>query len=294
MRQHRSKPRCCTVCHAQTGLFLCTACAQELRELLIGSPKGELRGQPGITWYIARLREQAYGQSKSGAQSWARGTRSGYALLPDERATQLLSRIRGTLEDWNADLDRLSATLSDEQPVSGMAMARRLANRSRELRRHPFSYRLHADLLQYAMQAWRIINRPPDICCGPCPTSIGGEDKDEIYCGTLLYAEARASVVQCPVCRVRYDVCELRNVLRDKVIDMLFTGPELLRLMETRLNDRMPRATFYKLVNDERLSPRSIADDGTRFYTYSDVCEVREKMNEKPCLTKESKRVKSA
>lgn len=296
------KVKCCKVCQGQSDLYLCQRCTNEIRELLVGKRIHEDRSQPGICWYIGRLTEQAYGQSKLGISNGAKSSREGYALLVDKRAIELLDRIRATLWHWQTQLatdkahrDRDSgapaSTLSDFQPSVGIttpALARWVANRHmKALRRHPNSYQLHAALLSYAKQAWRIINRPPDMCCGPCPTMLAplrGE-KDAKPCGTLLYAEERESRVKCPRCRMRHDVEQLRDALRHTVTDMLFTGPELLRLMETRLNDRLPKPTFYKYVKDGRLQPRSIANDGVKFYTYNDVCEAREK----PAPTRQSK-----
>ena len=273
-----SRRRVCTICGAESSLFLCTRCAGELRELLVGCRNGE-HGQPGIVWYIPRLREQAYLQARLGVSNGAKSSRQGYALLVDKRAIELLTRIHGTLDDWKADLDRLSGTQSDEQPWAGVVLARQLSNRVRELRRHPNSHELHRDLLSYAKQAWRVINRPPDNLCGPCPNMVlNGENQPAgMPCQTMLYAEENATTVRCPRCRALHDVEALRKAMRDIITDMLFTGPELLRLMETRLNDRMPTATFYKMIQDGRIVARSIADDGVKFYTYNDVCQAREK-----------------
>jgi hypothetical protein len=142
------------------------------------------------------------------------------------------------------------------------------------------------DLLAYAKEAWKIINRPADNCCGPCPSTV-----DESPCGTLLYAEEKATVVQCPRCRKRHNVEALRESLRNAVRDMLFTAGELRKLMDTRLNDRMPKATFYKMIQDGRLVARCTADDGVKMYTYNDVCMARQKTSrltssEKPCPTR--------
>jgi len=59
--------------------------------------------------------------------------------------------------------------------------------------------------------------------------------------------------------------------------DMLFTGPELLRLMKIRLNDRMPKSTFYQLIRDGRLLSRGFSREGQPQYTYDDVCAARDK-----------------
>jgi len=272
------KGKCCTVCGARSNLFLCNKCADEVRDLLY-NPHGDERGQPGIAWYIGRLIEQAYGQARLGTANGSKSTSKGYALLVDKRAVELLARIHATLGVWVWLLTGLSATESDEiQRPGTMAYLRAkwLSQNVKDIRKQADSGVLHADLLAYAKEAWKIINRPADNCCGPCP-SIIKEKEGEMPCAVLLYADEKATVVQCPKCRARHNVDELREALRIAVRDMLFTSGELRKLMDTRLNDRMPKATFYKMIQDGRLTPRAVADDGVKMYTYEDVCAAREK-----------------
>lgn len=275
---------------------MCASCGAELRELLIGGPS--VRSQPGIIWYIGRLLEQAYGESRLGTIDSSHTDDYGYALLIDDRATTLLARINGTLREWVAYCDPLASMLRHEQAKGGTLphlasldlpmglQARYLAGHLKVIRRREDSRVLYDALLNYAKDAWRIINRPADLCCGPCPTKLPSPPRDEpeYECGTMLYANEHDDTVQCSVCRQRYDVAELREALRERVKDMLFTGLELRRLMETRLNDRIPKATFYKLIADGRLSPRKFVPikdtHPVKFdamFTYNDVCEAREK-----------------
>jgi LSD1 subclass zinc finger protein len=104
-------------------------------------------------------------------------------------------------------------------------------------------------------------------------------------CGTLLYAAEGASTVQCPLCHTLHDVELLRESLKAYVTDMLFTRADLVNLMETRLNDRIPQPTFTKLLRDGRLQPRKYEQElnakdewvAVPMYTYNDVCEARAK-----------------
>jgi hypothetical protein len=191
---------------------------------------------------------------------------------------------------WEATVEALCATHSDEtgwlHTGSLTRDAERLeVKRARYIAAHTVlirhhckdAHRLHYQMLEFAKEAWRIINRPNDICCGPCPTILmDTETKSEGACGTLLYAEDWASTtVQCPQCHTLHDVELLRDILKDQVQDMLFTRAELVNLMETRLNDRIPQPTFTKLLRDGRLQPRKHEDDGTPMFTYNDVCEAR-------------------
>ena len=301
MPKHSKRIETCKVCGRATNhAYICRKCANEIHDLLVGSK--ETSGQPGITWYVKRLRESAYGQTRLGRSLAARGTVSGYALLGNKQAAELLARIGTVLARWEAVCDRLRATHSVENgfwhtghPTKDferleVKRARYVAANVVLIRHHcPDAARLHAEMLDCARTAWRIINRPNDICCGACPTMVARTESEaqvlgtaESPCGTLLYAEENASGVQCPRCHTMHSVEMLRDGLRNAVQDMLFTRDELTRLMETRLNDRIPHSTFGKLLRDGRLQPRMVDDDGVPWFTYNDVCEARLKPGRKP------------
>jgi len=144
------------------------------------------------------------------------------------------------------------------------------------LRHHePNANKLHADMLDIAQQAWRIINRPNDVCCGPCPVKITDTKTNiESVCATMLYAEEGSNSVQCPKCRAVHDVEQLRDSLKQQVQDMLFTRAELVNLMATRLNDPIKQPLFTKLLRTNKLQPRKV-EDGVPMFTYNDVCAAR-------------------
>lgn len=299
--------RCVKCERTVSNSFLCRRCGRELRELLIGSKQdqkevGILRkGQPGITWYISRLRETAYKQTKMERGLGTKSQQAGYYLFGSREAAKLLVKISATLKDWSGYLDRLVAPHSHEDDGSGVITlaggldawrAMYLADHIPELRHQCKDIGvLYSDLLGYAKDAWRIINRPNDICCGPCPALVEDEDNpgEVKKCEIMLYAEEFAEEVRCLKCRAVHDVPALREELKRQSSDMLFAGPDLLKLMETRLNDRLPKSTFYKLVSDGRLKPRQWVS-GVAMYTYDDVCEAREK----PVPKRRSKNARTA
>lgn len=307
------KPTTCNVCgRAVNQSYICRRCGRELRELLVGEPMASAvvetehsKGQPGIAWYIMRLQESAYRQTVMERNLGGHGMRSGYDQLGNRAAIDLLGKITWTLDHWNARLDRLVGPHSPQPHLPGMVAwpdgldgsesvlnANRLADHVSELRHGCEDIdRLVHDLLTYAKDGWRIINRPDDICCGPCPNVVDECDDHriptgrQVACGVMLYAEefeqdgkrTTADTVVCPKCHAKHDVSQLREELKRQVRDMLFTGYELLKLMETRLNDRMPKSTFYQLIRDGRLKARGFDENGQPRYTYDDVCEAREK-----------------
>jgi hypothetical protein len=290
------KPDKCGNCgSAVNDAFICRRCGRELRDLLIseGWPDrtGELgAGQPGIIWYMRKLHESAYKQSRL-QRGGARGSQHGYYLLGDNRAIKELSKISKTLTLWNAQLDALIGAQTLEEVRSRSATrngyhdldahrARRLAAHIPELRHKcPGIASLHTDMLDYAKRSWKIINRPNDICCGACPNLVPDKDPphEENPCGVMLYAEESEEKVQCLKCRAVHDVVALRADLVERSRSTMFTGAQLRLMMETRLNDKMPKTAFYQLIRDGRLQPRGFDGDKAPMYTYDDVCAAREK-----------------
>ena len=275
----------CTICGATTHTYLCDPHTTALRELLTGT-HNSAHGQPGIVWYCEKLREQAYRQARmgDGPVSFAEG----FAQLPDARATDLLFRIRVTLEAWAEVTYLLVGSVGDDNGpppptirrhlvrASDGHLGRFLAYNTRTLTKCADVARLHDDLLTYAKAAYLIINRPFDVCCGPCPAP----DNTGAPCGVLLYAEDdTTTVVACPKCRTKHDVHTLRAALREQVRDMLFTAPELRRLMSTRLGEPISRSYWHKLVATGRLTPRSHMPNGVPMFAYHDVRQAREKVN---------------
>lgn len=303
MSRHKRIEKCQTCGRATNNAYICRRCSNELHDLLTGS--SEVDGQPGIVWYVKRLRESAYGQTRMARSLAARSSNQGYALLGNRRAVELLARINATLAVWEGVCEALSAThghdlgyLHPGSPTRDSERleckrARYIAARVLLIRHHcPDAHRLHTALLEYAREAWRIINRPDDICCGPCPSLIHSPEPNSAYasshdnvmpCATLLYAEENSNTVQCPKCHALHDVELLRDGLKAYVTDMLFTRSDLVNLMETRLNDRIPQPTFTKLLRDGRLQPRKVEHQVTEaggtidipLFTYNDVVEAR-------------------
>jgi len=272
------------------------------------------RSQPGIVWYIKQLYKVAYRQTKLdhtgnvGGSSecarrkagvcdgeshnpcdWCNTSGGGYGPLADRSAISLLTRISAALAEWEARLytckDRtndqrvmlLIDTAADYPEALCIRQARFLAAHVRLLRRHDKEIlRLHNQMLSFAREAFSVINRPPDTCCGGCPNMIKdketGEDKK---CGVIMYVEENARQVQCPKCRTTHDVEKLREQLKLEAQDYVLPAKELMALMETRLNDRIPKSSFYQLVRDGRLCAHCINAEGVALYTYQDVCAAR-------------------
>lgn len=300
-KQHRKIQSCQTCGRATNSAYICRRCSNECHDLLVGSR--DVDGQPGIIWYIRRLRESAYGQARMERNPGARSDNVGYALFGNKSAADLLARISAALALWEGTVEALSARHSREtgwvHTGSPTRDPERLeAQRARYIAAHVVlirhhcrdAHRLHSVMLGFAKEAWRIINRPNDFCCGPCPTMIvqpyvTSHGNDLKPCGTLLYAEENAATVMCPLCHTLHDVELLRDGMKAYVQDMLFTRADLVKLMETRLNDRIPQPTFTKLLRDGRLQPRKIEQHineagewvEVAMFTYNDVCEARDK-----------------
>lgn len=275
-------------------MYLCRNCQAEMRDLLIGSP--HVKGQPGLVWYLERIKEQAYRQARvATASTKVSSTVAGYDLLSDRRAIDLLNRIKDRLDYWvnrayalspQGLRTGLSATLADKQALAGMrgpviGFSSREAKQARFLsarlgvlaRRCDEVHRLRAELLGFAAEAREAINPPADNFCGPCPAVFS----DGQICNSMLYATEDATTVECQWCHATHDVAQLRSAMREVVRDVLFTGSEIRRLMETRLADKMSKSLFYKMIHDGRLIPKGYNGDNEPLFTYADICEARRK-----------------
>lgn len=296
----RRLPKRCGVCGAQCTAYLCGGCGREMRELLVGTGVERMvanRVEPGLVWYANRLTEQKHRQARLGVVSGPRTAGDGFDLLADWRATVMLGRIDSGLWKWadtvrplvrRGSLPSLGATQGHENGSAGTTtpggfmvtstgrQARFLAEHVHKIRlRCPDAAAMHADLLNLTRDAWSVINRPADMFCGPCPTPSLSERGG--LCATMLYTVQGEGTVQCQKCRATHDVDALRDNMRKVVSDMLFTGPEIRRLMETRLADPVGKTSFHRMVNDGRLIARGYNADGDGLYTYADVCEARRK-----------------
>jgi len=273
---------------------MCVECGHELCELLIGDGRSvgtNARSQPGIVWYVKQLYKTAYRQTKLGGDVTAKTSSTGYGLLADRRATTLLAEIGVVLAEWDDRLYAHKSRQKDERVMVSLAdaygypealcirQARMLAAHVRLLRRHDKDvHQLHNHLHRLAREAWAVINRAPELCCGGCPNVIknnsGEEDK---RCGAIMYAEENARTVQCPRCRTKHDVEVLREEMRVAALDYVLPSTELMTLMETRLNDRIPPSSFYQLVRDGRLQAHTETVEGVGLYRYQDVVAARNK-----------------
>lgn len=293
-KNNRRISKRCATCGAQCSAYMCGNCARELHALLVGDNRPT--GQPGILWYIERLKEQAYRQARLNVAMVGHrniddpeddGRIGGYGLLVDHRATDLLRRIQASLGTWTDVVLRLCGPQTNENGQPGVVVsgsrfdtldakrARFLANNVKTIRlRCSQAHVIHTDMLSFAKQAYAVINRPPDNFCGKCPAVL----KDGKPCETMLYTIERSeATVRCERCRNEHDVETLRVKMRDEVRDKLFSSVEIRHLMATRLDDSIPKSTFYQLVSDGRLIPRGYNAAGEDLFTYADVCAAREK-----------------
>jgi hypothetical protein len=271
-----------------------------MRELLVGTAVDRMipnRVEPGLVWYANRLTEQKHRQSRLGMVSGPRGAGDGFDLLADRRAQVMLDRIATKLDEWVTTVRPFTqkrpvlplcatqghengqagtTTSTDGMRVSTRQKAHFLAEHVQRIRlRCPDAATMHADVLGLTRDCWSVINRPADMFCGPCPTPSLTERGG--LCATMLYTLEHQPTVQCDKCRCVHDVGTLREAMRDIVSDMLFTGPEIRRLMETRLADPVSKTSFHRMVNDGRLIERGYNGDGDPLFTYADVCAARRK-----------------
>ncbi|AII27248.1 hypothetical protein PBI_CHEETOBRO_78 [Mycobacterium phage Cheetobro] len=255
----------CRSCGGRAELVVCWKCAKRLRRLLVGQDD-----EPGLDWFAQRLAEQAYGQAKMGRPG--RSASGGPAPLPlNQRAAELLAEVTRATASWAGEVFGVDG----RAPFSPAAYCHAIARDVAGLMAVDGAARMIADADRFNRQASRVINRPPDLYCGPCPNELDDGER----CGMDLRAEADERMVQCRRCRAVFDVELLRERLLQHVDDEPKSAADLLRLFRW-LGVNVPRSTFYYRVN--RVPPRMfLHKDGTRnlrrqegstpLYAYSDV-----------------------
>jgi hypothetical protein len=294
----------CKRCGGRAELFLCWDCGKDIRHLLTGKPverrHGDVAGydeQPGIVWYLDKLSEAAYRQTRLGQGSGCRKTKpaSESDLLPDKRASALRQQIHNMLSLWvRAITETRGLTfaplhtvepgfvgplragwrrLGERYAASGADMAIWLSHHITAVMSEPDAHVLYADLRRASLEAARLINRPPELYLGLCQQPRLDDDDNEIPCGTPIRADYDADDVQCGRCKTSYEVESLKTALLSQIEAMLFTGPDLLRILAV-IGEPIPRSTWYGSDGRPgvryRVQPRGWAGDEP-MYVYSDV-----------------------
>ncbi|CPR79468.1 hypothetical protein PP568_13180 [Mycobacteroides abscessus] len=305
----------CTRCGERCELFLCWNCGKAIRRLLVGQKVArrkatEAQGEePGIIWYLDRLMESAYLQTRMGSSS-VRTAPDSMPLLPDSRASKLRHQIHAELTSWVKQIAEgrrirflpLESVEPDfvgplrpgwrriprEYTATSADMARWLAHNLLAIMSEENAAELYDELVALTRKAHRAIDRPELQLFGECSKSMGESDEGvPLACGVKLYAEKGETVVACPRCRSTYGVDELREDMRARARDQPMTGADVLRMMKLA-GEAPPPSTFYKVLR--RVMPRLyLHADGQRnqhrtpgckeLYAYDDVVA---KLNEKP------------
>lgn len=256
----------CGSCGATTtDTSLCWGCTKKLRHLLTGRDN-----EPGLDWLTRRLIESAYGQAKL-----RRGQRSsnGPAPMPlNTRASDLLRDITGSVLSWMAE------AFPAVPPVNPVAGVQFLAENVHVLMMAENAPKMLAETEHYRRAVLAIINRPPDVYCGPCPAQLD----DGSVCGFDLRANEDERFVECRRCHHLHDVENIRANLLDHIDDEPKPGADLLRILRWMGHD-VKKSTFYSRLG--RVAPRMyLHPDGQRnlkrengsvpLYSYSDVVAV--------------------
>lgn len=305
----------CTRCGERCELFLCWNCGKAIRRLLVGQKVARRKGteaqgeEPGIIWYLDRLMESAYLQTRMGSSS-VRTAPDSMPLLPDNRASKLRHTIHAELTSWVKQitegrrvrflpLDSVEPEfigplrpgwrrIPADYTASSADMARWLAHNLLAIMSEENAAELYDGLVALTKKAHRAIDRPELQLFGECSKPMGESTEGvPLTCGVKLYAEKGESVVGCPRCRSTYGVDELREDMRTRARDQPMTGADVLRMMRLA-GEAPPPSTFYKVLR--RVVPRQyLHADGQRnqhqtpgckeLYAYDDVVT---KLDEKP------------
>lgn len=272
----------CAACGAQSELYLCGDCGDEMRTKLLGLPA-----------LMDRLNDSAYGLTRMGDSVRHRAPGSQVPMW-NASAIDLLESVTLVLRRWATDIAlrhglAVSPPVTWHRPIeeyrpTASDHAVFLAAHVAELQKSPGVGDLAGELQKFVRSALRAINRPvPPMFCGPCPSL----DDDRHECGTRLMAKRGAPTVVCPTCRQEYRVEKLVNELLARADSFRATIGEQHRMLgmlgiqvdlSTLYRWADPRAGLIKPAGYLRKDGRRIGttrqDGDTPLYRVSDVRQV--------------------
>lgn len=117
-------------------------------------------------------------------------------------------------------------------------------------------------------KAFRVLNPPKRVYCGPCPTVVGKDARNRpLECAQGLWADwdddndHAATHVECWKCRKRHNVDELKKHIYAHADHFSMTVEELLSVLDN-LGEPVPQSTLYRWIKEGRVRPRGYQRDG--------------------------------
>ena len=241
--------RPCPLCRAALapGVVICGGCHAATR--------GRLRDVPGLLTEldvtIARL-----GSAREGKGAATK-------LDFDEAASDASLALRTTLHGWarvwweetpvsperRPAVDRLMSTARGQ---AALLAGQQLASR-------PWAGDLALELRAAVRDAWRAVDRPPDVTfIGWCPDG----------CGRALYAADGMVQVKCRWCGSQWDVEASRAVMFAAATGAALTKPELARLL------KIPMGTLHRWSSEYRILPVWLDDAGRLSYELEPIARA--------------------
>jgi hypothetical protein len=284
----------CANCTAPADLTICWTCAKTLRRHLVGDSD-----DLGLVWYITRLRESAYGESRIGRVKQRVGGQGETPAPPfNWNAAKVLRKIERNLADWLGASTVAPSFIGPLQPgiwragasISIRAIIDELARNIATLMARPDAGDIMHTLDRLRADAEKAIDLPPDLqYVGPCPTVHTDGAKADQQCSVGLYVEREDDIIRCPRCKTIHDVTDLRQAALDRVDDEPKSASEMLRLLKWLERPIPAKSTFYKLVG--RIPPRMYlhrdgklnhldAAGATPLYAYSEVVSALDAFDE--------------
>lgn len=234
----------CQNCEAPTESTICWACVRLLRRQLAELP-----------WYLARLRESAYGQAKLAARGAVKAVTCDTPGLPlNSRASELL--VTATL--WLGDHARNLLPASFDGARAELYAAG-LSQLTGVLMMYPFAGSMVEAVADLLAKCERLVDLPPErALAGLCPN-----------CAAAVYVDRDAgrATAECAACGLQWPIAELRGRGVEEIGNELRSAADMYRVSKFA-GYEVPRATFYRIV--ARLEPCERTDAGLR-YRWADV-----------------------
>ncbi|MEU8279543.1 hypothetical protein ACFYOK_29495 [Microbispora bryophytorum] len=239
----------------------CRSCGAQLHQQLVDVADGGLADE--LDTALARQARIGNGNGGRSAES---------PLGYGEAASTAIWVLRTTMIAWVLLLSESGEDLPEEVLAEQLpALARWLAARTEDIRRHPHAAAAIEELTAAVHQARDAIDRPADrVYCGPC----GAKTDTGTRCMVDLYARPGAGVVQCR-CGTMWDIRQRRMWLMAEAENALGTATEIARAV-TSLGREVTPQRIWQWASRGRLLTRGRGAQGQPLYRVGDVIDLLE------------------
>lgn len=252
----------CESCSAPSELFLCSACVTEFRAALLSLAQGPIVAGRPTAGLLDALDDVVTRQTclGGGGGHRKRGDEIRAPFEPDTadnkstrqgQASTLLHAARNTLSTIVRDVCETRGVPVPRLDVA--ACASWCAQHVHSLACDESAGQWKRDVDGLVKRIEKVIDRPtPPRFCGPCIHYV----EHDRHCGRLLYARRDAIEITCKACHTTHNIERLSINLENRIGVMRFTSAEVLLIMESYFDSRIPERTWRRWRKEGRVRVR--------------------------------------